>query len=214
MEIKEIEIGLLKEAEYNPRVMSEQEIERLKNSILKFGVCEPLVVNKDFTIIGGHQRLKALKELGHEKAPCVILDLSKEDEKILNIALNKIVGSWNDEKLIKLVNEISDNEEKTKLAGFGEDEVRILKAQFDVLFGNNSSDISGSENRDDLEKLFDRGERINIPVERPEMNKTQKKGFYAESMDQYDAIINFFATGRQNELDIGKLLDLIPEENE
>jgi hypothetical protein len=211
MNIIEIKVELLLEAEYNPRVMNEQEIERLKNSIKKFGIVEPLVVNKDYTIIGGHQRLKALKELGFKEVPCFVLDLSKEDEKILNIALNKITGSWNDEKLIKLIQEISEDQEKIGLTGFSDDECRILKMQFDILFGQDNPDQK-TENRDDLQKLFDRGERVDVPVERPEMNKTQKKGFYAETMEQYDAIIAFFKTPRQNELDISKLVDLIGED--
>jgi ParB-like chromosome segregation protein Spo0J len=211
MNIIEIKVELLKEAEYNPRVMNEQEIERLKNSIKKFGIVEPLVVNKDYTIIGGHQRLKALKELEYKEVPCFVLDLSKEDEKILNIALNKITGSWNDEKLIKLIKEISENDEKLKLTGFSEDEARILKMQFDILFGADGNDKQ-PENRAELEQLFERGERVNVSVERPEMNKTQKKGFYAETMEQYDAIIEFFKTPRQNELDIGKLVELIGED--
>ena len=212
MNIIEIKVELLNEAEYNPRVMNEQEIERLKNSIRKFGIVEPLVVNKDYTIIGGHSRLKALKELEYKEVPCFVLDLSKEDEKILNIALNKITGSWNDEKLIKLIKEISENDEKLKLTGFSEDEARILKMQFDILFGEEGNDKK-PENREELEQLFERGERVNVPVERPEMNKTQRKGFYAETMEQYDAIIEFFKTPRQNELDIGKLVDLIGEDD-
>ena len=77
MKIIDIKVELLLEAEYNPRVMNEQEIERLKNSIKKFGIVEPLVVNKDYTIIGGHQRLKALKELGFKEVPCFVLDLTR-----------------------------------------------------------------------------------------------------------------------------------------
>jgi hypothetical protein len=211
MKIIEVKVELLKDAEYNPRIMSEQEIERLKNSIRKFGMVEPLVVNKDYTIIGGHSRLKALKELDFKEVPCFVLDISKEDEKILNIALNKITGSWNDEKLIKLIQEISEDQEKIKLTGFSDDECRILKMQFDILFGQDNPDQK-TENREDLQKLFERGERVDVPVERPEMNKTQKKGFYAETMEQYDAIIAFFKTPRQNELDVGKLVELIGED--
>ena len=60
MEIKNIRIDNLKEAGYNPRQMNAEDLEKLKYSVKEFGVVEPIVVNKDLTVIGGHQRLKVL----------------------------------------------------------------------------------------------------------------------------------------------------------
>jgi len=64
-----------------------EDLEKLKKSIKKFGFIEPMIVNKDYTLIGGHQRLKALKELGYEEVEVVKLDLNKQDEKKLNLRL-------------------------------------------------------------------------------------------------------------------------------
>ncbi len=108
MEIKEIHINDLKPAEYNPRSINKKEFEGLVNSIKKFGVVDPIIVNKDLTIIGGHQRYEALKQLKFETVPCNVLDLNKHDEKKLNILLNsqKISGRYDDLKLSELLEEL------------------------------------------------------------------------------------------------------------
>lgn len=93
MEIKKITINKLIPATYNPRKdlkPSDAEYQKIKKSILEFGFVSPLVVNKDMTVIGGHQRLKVLQELGFESVECIIVDLDKTKEKALNVALNKI----------------------------------------------------------------------------------------------------------------------------
>ncbi len=93
MEIQKIIINKLIPATYNPRKdlkASDAEYQKIKKSILEFGFVSPLVVNKDMTVIGGHQRLKVLQELGFESVECIIVDLDKTKEKALNVALNKI----------------------------------------------------------------------------------------------------------------------------
>lgn len=93
MEIQKIAINKLIPATYNPRKdlkPNDPEYQKIKKSILEFGFVSPLVVNKDMTVIGGHQRLKVLQELGFESVECIIVDLDKTKEKALNIALNKI----------------------------------------------------------------------------------------------------------------------------
>ena len=89
MNIELIEINKLKPATYNPRQISTKQYKDLKQSIEKFGLVDPIITNKDFTIIGGHQRYKRCKELKHKQIDCVVLDLSKEEERELNIRLNK-----------------------------------------------------------------------------------------------------------------------------
>jgi hypothetical protein len=84
----------------NPRKISKEMLEKLKNSIREFGAVEPLVVNTKNEVIGGNQRLKALQELGIEEVDCIVVDLPKSKEKALNIALNKIQGEF-DEDLLK-----------------------------------------------------------------------------------------------------------------
>ena len=84
----------LKPATYNPRQISTKQYNDLKESIKKFGLVDPVIVNKDNTVIGGHQRLKICKELKYIEIDCVVLDLSKEEERELNIRLNKNTGDF------------------------------------------------------------------------------------------------------------------------
>ena len=67
-------IEVLRPAAYNPRKKlkaGDKEYAKIKNSILEFGYVEPIIVNYDMTVIGGHQRLTVLKDLGYEKVQCV-----------------------------------------------------------------------------------------------------------------------------------------------
>ena len=89
MKIERIKINKLKPATYNPRQISTKQYNDLKESIINFGLVDPIIVNKDMTVIGGHQRLKVCKELTFLDIDCVVLDLSKEEERELNIRLNK-----------------------------------------------------------------------------------------------------------------------------
>ena len=94
MKIELIKINKLKPASYNPRQMSSKQYNDLKKSIEKFDLVDPIIINKDYTVIGGHQRLRICKELNYKDVDCVILDLSKEQEKELNIRLNKNTGDF------------------------------------------------------------------------------------------------------------------------
>ena len=94
MNIELIAINKLKPATYNPRQISTKQYKDLKESIERFDLVDPIIINKDFTIIGGHQRYKICKELKHKEIDCVVLDLSKEEERELNIRLNKSGGEF------------------------------------------------------------------------------------------------------------------------
>lgn len=94
MKIVDTEINKLKPSEYNPRQMTEKQVEDLTKSIKEFGLVDPIICNKDFTIIGGHQRVKIVKSLGYKTVPVYFVDLTKEKEKELNIRLNKNLGEW------------------------------------------------------------------------------------------------------------------------
>lgn len=99
MKIEHIAISELKAAEYNPRTISHDMLAKLKKGLERYGFVEPLVINADNTVIGGHQRLKAAQELGLETVPCHRVNLPKQDEKALNLALNKLSGDWDLTKL-------------------------------------------------------------------------------------------------------------------
>mgnify|MGYP003132389960 CR=1 FL=1 len=85
-------------AEYNPRQLTESQFKHLKDSIERFGLVDPIIINKNKDrkniIIGGHQRARVAKSIGIDKIPCIELNLSYEKERELNIRLNKNVGSW------------------------------------------------------------------------------------------------------------------------
>lgn len=126
MEIKELPLKELKPAAYNPRKQlkkGDKEYEKIKQSLLKFGYVDPIIVNEDLTVIGGHQRLTVLKDLDYETAKCVIVDLPKEDEKALNIALNKITGQWDEALLADLLLDLQESDFNLDLTGFEPPEI-------------------------------------------------------------------------------------------
>ncbi len=94
MKVEKIKISKLKPATYNPRQITKKQYSDLKDSIEKFKLVDPIIVNNDMTVIGGHQRLKVCKDLNYKEIDCVLLDLNKEQERELNIRLNKSGGEW------------------------------------------------------------------------------------------------------------------------
>jgi len=97
-----VPVSRLKEWRGNPRFISEEQYHALAENVRKYGIIDPLIVDQDYRIVGGHQRLKVLKELGVKSVPVVKLNLSQRDFKTLNLALNKISGEWDPEKLAPL----------------------------------------------------------------------------------------------------------------
>ena len=98
MKVIQKKISELIFADYNPRQLFKKEYKHLKESIGKFGLVDPIIINKnkdrENVIIGGHQRVKIAKELKIKDIPCVEVDLELERERELNIRLNKNTGSW------------------------------------------------------------------------------------------------------------------------
>lgn len=119
----------LKPAKYNPRktlTPEDAEFQKIKRSIEQFGYVDPIIINKDGTIIGGHQRFNVLKELGFTEIDVVVVDLNKNDEKALNIALNKITGEWDEKALRDLLVELDISEYDITFTGFDQKEVEEL----------------------------------------------------------------------------------------
>jgi len=85
-------------AEYNPRQLSKDQFKYLKDSIDRFGLVDPIIINKNKDrkniIIGGHQRIKVAKSMGIKEVPCLELDLNYDKERELNVRLNKNTGEW------------------------------------------------------------------------------------------------------------------------
>lgn len=129
MEFKKILISDLVPASYNPRKAlkpGDAEYEKIKNSISEFGYCEPVIVNSDMTIIGGHQRVTVLQDLGYTEIDCVVIEIDKTKEKALNIALNKITGEWNKEMLADLIKDLQDSDFDIGFTGFEPPEIEQL----------------------------------------------------------------------------------------
>ena len=103
MDIQKIPAARLNPAAYNPRKdlkPGDREYEKLKRSIVEFGYVEPVIWNRRTgNVVGGHQRLKVLVDMGQTEIDCVVVDLDLRREKALNVALNKIQGDWDEEKL-------------------------------------------------------------------------------------------------------------------
>ena len=121
----------LNPAEYNPRKRlqpGDEEYERLKTSIETFGYVDPIIINADGTVIGGHQRLFVLRDLGYSEADVAVVDLSKADEKALNIALNKISGEWDEEKLAAIFADLGADGYDLSLTGYTDDEIANISA--------------------------------------------------------------------------------------
>ena len=104
MIIETRKISDLKFAEYNPRTISKKQFKDLKASLKKFGLIDPIIINsskdRHNIIIGGHQRSRAWLDLGNDTIPCVILDLTINDEMELNLRLNKNGGKFDDDLLL------------------------------------------------------------------------------------------------------------------
>lgn len=123
--IETIPIKELKAAKYNPRKITDRESRKLKESIKEYGLVQNIIINKDNTIIGGHQRVQACAELGILEVPCVRLNLDDDKERALNIAMNKIGGDFDNSALTELLKEL--NESKTPLVtGYDKEEMNRL----------------------------------------------------------------------------------------
>lgn len=138
MHIEKMKLSDLKAADYNPRIELRDgmtEYEKLKKSLLKFGLVDPPIFNKRTgNLVGGHQRLYVAKKLNilseNDEVETSIVDLPLDKEKALNLALNNISGRWDEEKLTELLNEIT--EDNLELTGFDSEELENLIESTDI----------------------------------------------------------------------------------
>jgi hypothetical protein len=149
----------------NPREIEKSQFEKLKKSITTNGFIDPLVVNRrshaDYkpeerkpTVVGGNMRWRAANELGLKEVPVVWIDVGRNEEKIINIALNRISGKWDIDKLEKMVYEISNKDLKLDL------------------------DLTGLEDWE--QKLYNPGEDINPDIS--DLNLPEKAIVYSISL--------------------------------
>ena len=131
MQIKKAPVKDLVSPEWNPRQITTEELEKLKTSLEEFGYIEPIIVNDvNNHVVGGNQRLRALIALGYDEVDCVyvhIEDINKE--KACNVALNKISGDWDEDKLREVLEDIELSPIDIKLTGFDELELTELEVK-------------------------------------------------------------------------------------
>ena len=137
MIIQTLPVDKLVPADYNPRKdlkPGDPEYEKLKRSIVEFGYVEPVIWNKTTGhVVGGHQRLKVLIDTGMTEVECVVVEMSEEKEKALNVALNKINGEWDKDKLSLLITDLQGADFDVSLTGFDAVEIdKLLNSGIDA----------------------------------------------------------------------------------
>lgn len=160
--IERMALSNLFPSDYNPRKAlkpGDVEYERLANSIKTFGLVEPLIYNtRSKRLVGGHQRLSVLRGLGYQEVDVSLVDLDIENEKTLNLALNKISGAWDNTKLSELLASLDTSMQA--IAGFSEADVdALLKAKasgFDLGGGIQNLDAPPMSTRGDVWVLGER----------------------------------------------------------
>lgn len=129
MKIEKAKIDTLISPDWNPRQITENELEKLETSLNEFGYIEPIIVNDvNNHIVGGNQRCKALKTLGYTEVDVVyvhIEDMARE--KACNVALNKISGDWDNDKLKIVLEDIELSDIDISLTGFEELELTEME---------------------------------------------------------------------------------------
>ena len=172
MEIVKVDINELISPEYNPRQITDDEMEKLKNSINEFGYVAPIIVNKHNNhIVGGNQRYEALKQLGYTMIDVIYInqpDINKE--KALNIRLNNLSGEWDTNKLQNILDDLKLQEFDVSLTGF---DIEVQKFEFDdnpPIYNAPSSDIVDM-NSEDQEETIDEI-YFEIPDEEPEYDES------------------------------------------
>lgn len=151
MKIITLPVSDLHPADYNPRkdlAPGDKQYDKLARSIETFGYVEPIVWNRTTgNIVGGHQRLKVLVEQGYKTVEVVEVELNEQEERILNVSLNKISGRWDNEKLTAILDELKEQDEMA-LTGFEDWELDALKVTYDHiedLLNEDFSDTGKSE---------------------------------------------------------------------
>lgn len=142
MDIRTIPVSQMKPAKYNPRKdlkPGDAAYEKIKRSLTDFGYVDPIIWNEvTGNIVGGHQRYKVLTAEGATELQCVVVHIEKpEDEKALNIVLNKATGEWEPVALADLLQNLQSANYDLDSTGFDAAEIDDL---FSKVFDKNVKD--------------------------------------------------------------------------
>lgn len=190
MEIRKVKIKDLRPADYNPRKdlqPGDREYTKIENSLEEFGYVEPIVWNeRTGNIVGGHQRLKILKCEPEQEVYVSVVNLSEHDEKILNVALNKITGRWDVGKLKDILKELQEQGEM-ELTGFEDWELDALSMEYDhinELLNEDFSDFANGEERATFVMTF------SLPAEEKDIVQDYLTNTKNAKMELAAAVIN------------------------
>lgn len=163
--MQKISIDKLVPADYNPRkrlTPEDKEYQDIKRSIEEFGYIDPIIVNKDMTIISGHQRYYVLKDMGIPEVLVNVVDMDKVSEKMANIGLNKISGEWDEQQLADVLKELEEDGYDYTLTGFSEEEFQelldSLEDDLDDEEGGFDGESSGDGNFEEPEPFVEPGD--------------------------------------------------------
>jgi len=195
----------IKTAKYNPRKISDQALESLKQSIQRFGFVDPVIVNdRTGVLVGGHQRIKAAKELGLEAVPVVGVNLDEGEEKALNVALNKISGEWDLDLLKGVLEDVQAAGLDLSLTGFSEDEWLAIKNEKELNENSNYSRkveapiYQPTGSKPEINELFDRKKTDDLlhQIESCELDQSLKEflinAAYRHTIFSFKKIAEFY----------------------
>lgn len=165
MQLERKKISEMDRAAYNPRIElipGDTEYENLRRSINTYGMLIPVVWNKRTNkVVGGHQRLTVLENEGETEVDVSVVDLDDTKEKQLNIALNKIEGGWDDEKLAELLVELGED---ATLTGFTQQEIDSLTNDIDSLIDGDTveDELKSIEELFNVSLTFDKADKEDL----------------------------------------------------
>lgn len=179
VEIEKIQMKDIVPAEYNPRIISDDEMDKLKSSLEEFGLVDPIVVNlKNNHIIGGHQRFEILQQnednkydelnlirlgdIGWVFADADLKIESDDHEKALNLRLNNLSGDWDYDKLTSVFEDLQLSGINVELTGFDDTEIEVMLDDFEYNEIFDEIDSGIEEPEEELEEIQDNQKDHNI----------------------------------------------------
>lgn len=198
MKINYIKLSELKPYSKNAKLHTQEQIEKVANSIKRFGFIQPIVIDKNNFIIIGHCRFEASKIIPYDPVPCLIVDnLTKDEIKALRLADNKLNESmWNIDLAMEDLKLLSTD--LINITSFKVDEVESYR---------------NADKIDELsqEKSIDLGEYDVLTVEAPEAPRLKARvSFYTRNKEEFEKIKKFFDC-KDGKLNIDKLIGIINE---
>ncbi|PXX85675.1 transcriptional regulator [Staphylococcus warneri] len=187
--IQKMKLDDITPANYNPRIElneNDPEYDKIKNSIEQFGYVDPIIYNKRTnTIVGGHQRYTVLRDLGYEEVDVSVVDMDEQDEMALNVALNKVEGEWDKDKLKDVIEQLE--EDKLVFTGFDDDEIDSLMNDVNIDDFFEEEEKQPEQNNDDGES------RLEVATELLELvhNKLKDTSDDYKSTDLYQSVEYF-----------------------